>query len=105
MSNLSLSNQGNGVVLVEGELTFAAIDDQAINALNIANTGKNLVLDLQGITSTDSAGLALMIEWQKQARSKRLPLTFKNIPEQLHNLAKLSGLDNSPLFSFRAEHA
>jgi len=34
-----------------------------------------------------------MIEWIKYARSKRTQTVFKNIPEQLRNLAKLSGLD------------
>jgi phospholipid transport system transporter-binding protein len=39
-----------------------------------------------------------MIEWIKYARSQRLALNFKHIPQQMHNLAKLSGLDDLNYF-------
>jgi phospholipid transport system transporter-binding protein len=39
-----------------------------------------------------------LIEWIKYTRSKRIPLKFKNIPEQLLTLAKLSGFDKSSHF-------
>ena len=41
----------------------------------------------------------LMIEWIKYAREQRLSLSFKNVPQQLLTLAKLSGLENSPYFA------
>ncbi len=48
------------------------------------------VLDLCDITRTDSAGLALLIELRRQ----NAPMTFCNIPAQMHNLATLSGVQD-----------
>ena len=55
-------------------------------------------MDLGKVGNADSAGLALMLEWIKHARSKRVQLRFINMPGQLLNLAKLSGLDNMGYF-------
>ncbi len=99
MSGLTISHQGNGVFLVSGTLTFATIDHKTIKLISCANHSKEVVLDLQAVSSADSAGLALMIEWIKYAREQRLSLSFKNVPQQLLTLAKLSGLENSPYFA------
>jgi phospholipid transport system transporter-binding protein len=56
---------------------------------------------LSRVTNADSAGLALLIEWIKYTRSNRISLHFKNIPEQLLSLAKLSGFDQSSHFAIR----
>jgi phospholipid transport system transporter-binding protein len=58
-----------------------------------------VTINLSHVVCTDSAGLALMIEWIKYTRQHRIQLRFKNIPEQLRNLAKLSGFDKSSHFT------
>ncbi|HCT99276.1 MAG TPA: anti-anti-sigma factor [Methylococcaceae bacterium] len=101
---LSLISKGNGRWLLHGELTFAGIHRKMIDSPPFLRQGKEqIILDLSQVTSTDSAGLALMIEWIKQTRAHRLRLHFKNIPNQLLNLAKLTGLDKAPYFSLELQ--
>jgi phospholipid transport system transporter-binding protein len=40
-----------------------------------------------------------MIEWIKLSRHQHAKLQFRNVPKQLLNLAKLSGLDKTHYFS------
>ena len=49
-------------------------------------------IDLKEVTRTDSAGLALLIEFLKQ--SQKSSLIFQNIPEQMLNLASVSGVQD-----------
>ena len=99
MSKLLIIDQGAGNFALEGDLTFATIDKQSVESLAFLTTAKDITVDLSAVVCTDSAGLALMIEWIKYARHHRVHIAFKNIPEQLLNLAKLSGLDKSPHFA------
>jgi phospholipid transport system transporter-binding protein len=99
MNNLlTIVTESLGHAKVNGELTFPAIDKKALSSLSFLAGTKQVTIDLSGVTNADSAGLALLIEWIKHARTKRLQIRFKNIPEQLVNLAKLSGLDKADYF-------
>lgn len=98
MTKLTILNQGAGSFVVKGDLTFATISTKTLKLFDFAGISKQITIDLSGVNSTDSAGLALMIEWIKYARHHRVHIVFKKIPEQLHNLAKLSGLDNTAHF-------
>lgn len=101
MSKLSIVSKGNGQWLIHGELTFATIHNKLVESPPFLRAGRDIVLDFSQVTLTDSAGLALMIEWIKAARHQRSQLHFKNVPKQLMNLAKLSGLDKTHYFSFK----
>ncbi len=83
-----------GTFMIEGELTFATIDKNTIELLTFNNDMHALILDLKQVTTTDSAGLALLLEWIKMARIKKIQLFLENIPAQLLAIAKLSGLES-----------
>lgn len=99
MSKLNIINQGGGVFVIDGDLTFATIDKQTVKSFDFLKSSKPITIDLGRVPCTDSAGLALMIEWIKHARHHRSHLNFKNIPDQLRNLAKLSGFDKTSHFT------
>jgi phospholipid transport system transporter-binding protein len=101
MSKLSIIDQGSGQLVVDSDLTFRSIDGQSLKSFAFLKAGKEITIDLSRVASADSAGLALMIEWIKYTRSKRITLHFKNIPEQLIALAKLSGFDKTSHFSIQ----
>lgn len=103
-SKLSIVFQSNGRWLIHGELTFASIYGKLVESPPFLRGGsKDIILDFSQVTSTDSAGLALMIEWIKITRHYRIQLQFKNVPKQLLNLAKLSGLDKTHYFSLKLQ--
>lgn len=99
MAKLSLIEQAPGYFTVEGDLTFASIDKQTLQSFRFLKGIETIYIDLAKIGTTDSAGLALMIEWIKQSRMIRAQLRFKNIPDQLMALAKLSGFDETEYYS------
>ncbi|MCQ8181418.1 STAS domain-containing protein [Methylomonas sp. SURF-1] len=101
MPRLSVTEQAPGHYTVEGNLTFASIDKQSLKSFNFLKGMDSICIDLSLVGMTDSAGLALMIEWIKQARSNRVKLSFKNVPAQLLALAKLSGFDETEYFANR----
>jgi len=103
MSKLNVINQGAGHFLIDGDLTFATIDKHTMESFAFLNVSKDICIDLAQVTSTDSAGLALIIEWLKYTRTKRTHIKFKNIPKQLQALAQLSGFDKTSHFSIQAD--
>jgi len=75
---------------VSGELNFATVG--ALSTEFTQHVTPPKVVDLCDVTRTDSAGLALLIEWLKQ--SKEAPITFRNIPAQMLSLATVSGVQD-----------
>jgi phospholipid transport system transporter-binding protein len=73
---------------LRGELSFDTVS--ALLANIIQQSTPPQVLDLHAVTRIDSAGLALLIELRKQFNT----LIFKNIPPQIHTLAKVSEVEN-----------
>ncbi len=95
MSNLSPDPNQEGRYLLSGELTFTtvpAIYEQG-HAM-FATPASTLILSFtNGAARTDSAGLALLVEWLREARAHGKTLRFENIPPQLKALARVSGLE------------
>ena len=93
MSAFSLIKQTADCYFVEGDLTFSTLNKKTINSFDFLNSAKEICIDLEKVATADSAGLALMIEWIKHSKLLNTKLTFKNVPQQLLTLAKLSDLD------------
>ncbi len=51
-------------------------------------------LDLGGVTETDSAGLALMLEWITWANHTVREIRFVNVPEKIDAIAKTTEVDH-----------
>jgi phospholipid transport system transporter-binding protein len=55
---------------------------------------KELDIDLGGVGESDSAGLALLIEWLRLARQGQKSLRFANVPAQIEALARISEVED-----------
>jgi phospholipid transport system transporter-binding protein len=55
-------------------------------------SGRHVVLDLSGVSHANSAGLALLLEWQRVARQTGTGLSVRSLPAALANLAAMSEL-------------
>ncbi|HKU15090.1 MAG TPA: STAS domain-containing protein [Steroidobacteraceae bacterium] len=51
-------------------------------------------VDLGGVGESDSAGLALLIEWLRMARQANKRIHFANVPAQIEALARISEVDD-----------
>jgi phospholipid transport system transporter-binding protein len=78
---------------LSGELTFATVPD--LHHASLAwFAEKSLSVDFAQVSKTDSAGLALMTEWLRLAREKNCRVEFLNIPEQVQEFIRVSGLQD-----------
>jgi phospholipid transport system transporter-binding protein len=78
---------------VDGVLHFTTVTALLRTGSEAIANGRAAVIDLSGVKDSDSSGLALLIEWLSIARAERKSLRYENIPAQLHQLARLSDVE------------
>ena len=76
-----------------GTLTFAdaATVFEASHALPLPADG---IVDLAGMTHADSSALALLLALKRRANVEGARLAFKSIPQGLHALAHVYGIED-----------
>ena len=78
---------------VNGVLHFTTVTALLRDGSEAICGGRAAVIDLAGVKDSDSSGLALLIEWLSIARAAKRALRYENIPVQLHQLARLSEVE------------
>jgi phospholipid transport system transporter-binding protein len=78
---------------VSGALDFATVGALLPLGADAIATGRAVVINLAGVTASDSAGLALLIEWLSIAHTQQRVLRYENLPSQLNQLAELSEVE------------
>jgi phospholipid transport system transporter-binding protein len=78
---------------VSGALHFTTVTALLPLGADAIDGGRAAVIDLAGVTASDSSGLALLIEWLSVAKSASRNLRYENIPSQLQQLARLSEVE------------
>lgn len=88
MSDFVFEDRGEGRFAVKGELSF----DTANTILQTSESQfaqySDLEVDLSGVERTDSAGLALLLEWKAQAVGRSANIRFVGIPDNLLAIAE-----------------
>lgn len=88
----ALEQAGDGRYRLSGALRF----DTAAQALALgeqAFAGQAAVeVDLAGVSDADSAGLAVLIEWTRQARLRGQRIVFSAMPPRLAGMARIGGV-------------
>ena len=92
MGKVSLISNGDGRIQLSGEITFDSVMEVCCKDSMMADV-TDLEVDLGGVTRSDSAGLALLVDWMRTAHRLHKNITFSNIPVQMLAMAKVSGLD------------
>jgi phospholipid transport system transporter-binding protein len=92
MSGAVVVSKGRARFGVEGVLDFSTVTKLAAEGERLFTGEGRVVVDLQGVRSANSAGLALLLEWMDLARRRKLSLRFRNPPESLVRLADLANL-------------
>ena len=85
--------QEDGRARVTGVLHFTTVTALLRTGSEAIANGRAAVIDLSGVKDSDSSGLALLIEWLSIARAEHKNLRYENIPVQLHQLARLSDVE------------
>jgi phospholipid transport system transporter-binding protein len=92
---VAISEPTSGRVAVTGELTFASARDARHLGLLVLESSRaqSLVIDCQGVTRADSAGLAVLLDWMAWGRRKSRPVTLEHLPASLVAIARISEVD------------
>jgi len=85
-----VESAGDGHASLAGPLTFETVS-RLFRALEKSAPGRPPLeqIDLAGVTGIDSAGLALLLEWQSRSRAAGRRLSLSNAPDGLLRLARL----------------
>lgn len=84
--------QENGRLKVSGELTFSSVSALLAESLSYFKSQDELQIDLAGVARSDTAGVALLVEWMHIAKQRDAQLFFSNIPEQMWAIIEVSDL-------------
>jgi phospholipid transport system transporter-binding protein len=77
-----------------GELSFQTVPDLSEQIEMLLQENAELVIGLNKVSRADSAGVAMLVEWQRRARQLGKSLQFLDIPEQMLSIVRVSGLDS-----------
>lgn len=78
---------------VLGPMTFDSVSELWSDSRGLFSAGEVLDIDLSRVSHTDSAGLALLIQWLRESAMGGGTMKFSNPPEQLLAIAGASNLD------------
>ncbi|PWG65196.1 STAS domain-containing protein [Spiribacter halobius] len=89
MSGARLHALDDGGWRLEGPLGFGEVTG-VLEALS--PSADSVRVDLGALEAVDSAGLALLVEWQRRLQAAGGRLELRQAPEQLRRLAEISGV-------------
>ena len=90
VSKAKIESLGSGRFRVTGVLDAATVTDLLKQSPARFSGLHSIEIDLAGVAESDSAGLALLIEWLRVARRNGQQLKFLDIPSQIAALANIS---------------
>jgi len=77
---------------ISGELCFANVVSVYRKSLLALDKAATLDFDFSQLKSSDSSGLALMLEWTRFAKKNNKPIQFVSVSSELQQIAKTAGL-------------
>ena len=80
---------------VRGALTFATARRALASGIDAFKSSSPGALDVEfsGVDASDSAGLAVLIEWLAWARRNGRELRYSNVPDAILAIARISEVD------------
>ena len=88
-----LQNQGEGRFTVSGPMSFETAGPLLAESQRAFFEFSVLEVDMADVAEVDSAGLALLLEWVSWARNDIREIRFRNVPEKLRAIARISEVE------------
>jgi len=88
MADFELQDKGEGRFALSGEMTFDTAERILKKSEAPFEEHTQLEVDLSGVTDSDSAGLALLLEWVTWANHTVREVRFTGLPERVMAIAK-----------------
>lgn len=93
MTGTRLEPAAAGCFRLAGELSFETVPALVRHGHELFAQDGDVCLDLAQVTRADSAGVALLIEWRREAQQQNRRIAFENIPAQMQAIARLCAVD------------
>ena len=94
MSDFNLENLGGGKFALGGQMTFDTAGQILFDSEVMFEEHTRIEVDLFEVTDTDSAGLALLLEWITWANHTVREIRFVGMPEKIDAIAKTTEVDH-----------
>ena len=94
MSKFELRDLGDGRFALSGEMTFETAERVLQASEEPFEQHTRIEVDLSGVTRSDSAGLALLLEWITWANHTVREIRFQSMPERVLAIAKTTEVDH-----------
>lgn len=93
MSEYTLEDRGEGRFSLSGEMSFDTAERILKESGEPFEEHTQLEIDLSGVTLSDSAGLALLLEWVTWANHTVREIRFTGMPERVLAIAKTTEVE------------
>lgn len=94
MSEFTIEDHGDGRFAVSGELTFDTAEKLLKASETMFDDHTQLEIDLAEVTASDSAGLALLLEWVTWANHSVREIRFTGMPEKILAIARTTEVES-----------
>lgn len=94
MTDFTIEDLGDGRFAICGAMTFETAEKILRASEDPFEEHTQLEIDLSGVTDSDSAGLALLLEWVTWANHTVREIRFTGMPEKLLAIAKTTEVEN-----------
>ena len=94
MAAFTLEDRGNGQFALSGRMSFDTAGQILKESEEMFDEHTLIEVDLCGVTHTDSAGLALMLEWITWANHTVREIRFQDTPEKIDAIARTTEVDH-----------
>ena len=94
MNNFKMDNRGGGKFALSGRMAFDTAGQILRDCEEMFEEHTRIEVDLFEVTETDSAGLALLLEWITWANHTVREIRFVGMPEKIDAIAKTTEVDH-----------
>jgi phospholipid transport system transporter-binding protein len=94
VSDFELQDNGDGRFCLTGEMSFETAERILRTSEEPFEQHTRLEVDLSGVTQTDSAGLALLLEWITWANHTVREIRYIGTPERILAIAKTTEVES-----------
>lgn len=93
--NTSAVVRQNGIGRIQlcGILSFQTVPNLLMQSRGMFEKHGDIQVDLSEVIRSDSAGVALLVEWMNEAHRHNQEIQFLNMPAQMLGIARVSSLD------------
>ena len=94
VSDFELTDLGDGQFKLSGDVSFRTAESVLRASEDLFRADRDVHIDLSAISQTDSAGMALLLEWLSRANRAGVQLRFSSIPEKIKAIAVTAEIDD-----------